>query len=1192
MAYLTLLWVMVFLFVFKKNMPFLALMVCFFSVFIVPLSYGNVVPNIVSPASGEVYFHEGNYYIVHIDARAEIIGLNGRVVRQIKLPYTGIKSIIKSNDGVVLIRTSDLVILDKSLNELRRVDIKLAGAVNSAMSQNGVFIALIKGSRAEVINTVAGMTKTILLDKLSTTFIKGSIADGHLYILGTDVASLNVNTNMASNLVLRVYDIKNGRQVALFDVSRCGPDITNNGAGKAIMICGDEFGNIKDILVLSQNQAARIELKGSVLKLPRQNVNAKKKVFLSSAVGNSDFYGNRIVLANGEHIFMLGNEARGSHFIKSDKENLIWFEEGRGASVYSNEQGINIIRAFNSNSALLLEEDGQVNYMDTNNVVLTLRGGGEINLLTLGFDLDCSPVMEALSGKWCWDERLGPLQSIEMKKPSDLLGLMPTMVSAVAGWTSGYYPKLLNGFNVRQRSLANQFTWIANAVDGDVTQIPLRVIVSNKISGRRIEIQDMPARLFKSIFENEALLAPDLVGNSTEDYFTGVMATYYICGGKECSHVMKEKYQSLVRIGSTIYGINRDGIDRLDAGKAYRVVALSKNNAKRIHAKQTSGRMLVFIDGEVFEFNGSKLVSLNIKADDAVLYGNSIYYLFAGHLVSSSRKDRISVPNAESLSVSDSTLYVKYKSGDIEAFDSDLKKLGTLLVIGNEVMSYTDDGYFMLSGNVHSNDESLFSYVMTDVAANGTTRNNISPGAFRSVDATFLYDVFYRPDIVQARFRGEDVSHLIGDVSINKALASPPPRVSIEKMPETISTSKMTVPYKIQPLSGGIAEVRVFHNGKLISSDGAYKDAPTMAYTPIAGKSDVATRYLSAKRDVGKVVLMSGATSPRNEVIVRGAPEKKCDPCYGEVEIDVIPGEENTVSVVAFNRDNTIQSAPASVTFKSSLEKQPPSLWILSVGIDNFKHVPPLRNARKDAQDFVCSYAGKDAIVKPGLACKKSGKANGLFKPGYVHVIDALMDERATKGNVLNSLELIAKKAKPQDTFVWFVASHGMMDANSLFGIVAYDTQCLNIECTDIRGHITSNEILEASKKIKAMKQLMVMDTCHSGGLDSKLSGLYDARVSILARNMGLHLYASAQSTEQAQDGQPGTNGTFTAQLLAGIEGAAPDSDKDRVISVIELGAFARQKTMEATRTEDGQSSQNPLIKHFGKDAALVKVME
>ena len=458
-----------------------------------------------------------------------------------------------------------------------------------------------------------------------------------------------------------------------------------------------------------------------------------------------------------------------------------------------------------------------------------------------------------------------------------------------------------------------------------------------------------------------------------------------------------------------------------------------------------------------------------------------------------------------------------------------------------------------------------------------------------------FWDVFYRPDIVKAKLAGEDISILVGNLSIEKALQSPPPSVFISQMQRESTDLRIKVPYEIHAQGGGIAEVRVFHNGKLTLSDGVYKDAPGKAYTPVARKDDEAVRYAIAKRDAGAARLKEpGSSSQRTDLIVRGAPEKKCDPCRGEAEIEVIPGEENTVTVTAFNRDNTIQSAPATVRFKSMLPKQEPAVWILPVGIDRFNGVTRLKNARKDAQDFACSYAGKDAVTKLGLRCGKPGQANGLFKPDHVHVIDALFDERATKANILNALEEIAQQARPQDTFVWFVASHGMMDANSLFGIVAHDTQCLNSNCTDIQGHITSNEILEASKKIKAMKQLMVLDTCHSGGLDAKLSGLYDARISVLARNMGLHLYASAQSTEQALDGQPGTNGAFTAQLLAGIESAAPDKNNDGHISIVELGDFARERTIVVSRPKEGAKGgkglQNPVIQHFGKDAALVRL--
>ena len=493
-----------------------------------------------------------------------------------------------------------------------------------------------------------------------------------------------------------------------------------------------------------------------------------------------------------------------------------------------------------------------------------------------------------------------------------------------------------------------------------------------------------------------------------------------------------------------------------------------------------------------------------------------------------------------------------------------------------------------------------------------------APAASAVVNLHSLFDIFHRPDIVQAKLRGEDISKLIGDLTIEKALQNPPPSVTLSQPPAQTAAKRIKVAYTLTPDKGGVAEKRIFHNGKLIESDGTYKDAPGKAYAPVGSNSADAARYAQAnitKRQTSASESAGpGANQPgslRSQLVVRGAPEKRCtpgqpkDPCQGEIEVEVIPGEENTISVVAFNRDNTIQSQAASVSFQSTLPKDAPHLWLLSVGIDQFTGITPLKNARKDAQDFACTYAGKDAVAKLGLPCTEAGQAQSLFKPENIHVVDALFDSKATKGSIQAALAQIAQQAKPSDTFVWFVASHGMMDANSLFGIIAHDTRCTQKDaknnCTDLEGHLTSNDILEASKKIKAMKQLMVLDTCHSGGLDSKMSGLYDARMSLLAKNMGLHMYASAQATETAQDGIPGTNGTFTAQLLAGIKGAAPKNSEGQ-ISVMTLGQYAKQKTIEATQPKigakdaNGQSpkdtkpAQTPVIQHFGLDAGLVGV--
>jgi hypothetical protein len=106
--------------------------------------------------------------------------------------------------------------------------------------------------------------------------------------------------------------------------------------------------------------------------------------------------------------------------------------------------------------------------------------------------------------------------------------------------------------------------------------------------------------------------------------------------------------------------------------------------------------------------------------------------------------------------------------------------------------------------------------------------------------------------------------------------------------------------------------------------------------------------------------------------------------------------------------------------------------------------------------------------------------------------------------------------------------------------------------------------------------------------VDNIISGLYDARMSVLAKKMGLHIYASAGSVETALDGYQG-NGLFTHALLEGLKnGAAVDKDKSGTVTVKNLGIYSREMTREIS-TKLGHP-QTPLIINFGKDSKLFDV--
>jgi hypothetical protein len=102
------------------------------------------------------------------------------------------------------------------------------------------------------------------------------------------------------------------------------------------------------------------------------------------------------------------------------------------------------------------------------------------------------------------------------------------------------------------------------------------------------------------------------------------------------------------------------------------------------------------------------------------------------------------------------------------------------------------------------------------------------------------------------------------------------------------------------------------------------------------------------------------------------------------------------------------------------------------------------------------------------------------------------------------------------------------------------------------------------------------------------VAGLYDARVSVLARKMGLHVFASASSTEEALDGFEG-NGLFTHTLLNGLNNnKQADRNTDEQISLTELGSFSKAQTRDIAVAM--KHKQDPLIINFGQDTPVYKL--
>jgi uncharacterized caspase-like protein len=305
----------------------------------------------------------------------------------------------------------------------------------------------------------------------------------------------------------------------------------------------------------------------------------------------------------------------------------------------------------------------------------------------------------------------------------------------------------------------------------------------------------------------------------------------------------------------------------------------------------------------------------------------------------------------------------------------------------------------------------------------------------------------------------------------------------------------------------------------------------------------------------GKAYSLSTVIKPKGD---------KCEDCR---DIDPVAGE-NEVSVVAFNGNNTVQSGMKTIHFNSRVKSGNPHLYLLSIGINQYRDGSiNLKYAAKDAKD---------------LEEKIKAQSATLYEPENIHYA-RLTDTEATKANIIGKIDEFAQLIKPNDSFILCVAGHGVLLQNQYYML----THDFNGKVHD-SNVIRSNEIVEMSKKIRALSQLFIFDTCHAGGVDTIISGLYDARMSVLAKKMGLHIYASASDKQAAMDGYKG-NGLFTHTLLDGLNNnKEADRNKDGQVSIVGLGEYSKKMTSNISRQIGHE--QTPLIINFGKDNPIYKL--
>jgi hypothetical protein len=408
-----------------------------------------------------------------------------------------------------------------------------------------------------------------------------------------------------------------------------------------------------------------------------------------------------------------------------------------------------------------------------------------------------------------------------------------------------------------------------------------------------------------------------------------------------------------------------------------------------------------------------------------------------------------------------------------------------------------------------------------------------------------FYDKMFRPDLI--KFSVNDKEQFWKFLNANKEenffyeslVLNPPPVVEILSplKDQRINGKDMIVKIKIKDMGGGIGDVRLYHNGKLVSSRGVFRTSKNEAENNKSSRLD-------------KKRLISG----QEFYLEKGDKEKT-------VTVQLVPGKNN-ISCAAMNYRNTVMSAMIFCDVFSSMPEQKPRLFGLVIGTNNFQN--PRINL---------SFTHFDAL---GVAEMLRKNSNHYFS---AVIVKTMLDPKKEK--LQTALTELQAQMEPIDTFIFYASTHGSLDDDK-FCLVTAD--CDGSELNETNS-ISGEELMEYTIKMPALQQVIILDTCFAGSSSWTFNDLYETRMQTFSLGAGLHILSACSSYEFSAEGY-NQHGVFSYYLIKALDGDADYfGNKDGQVSVLEVSQYIREQIK--TSPIEFQS-QSPMSSEFGKDVILV----
>jgi hypothetical protein len=220
--------------------------------------------------------------------------------------------------------------------------------------------------------------------------------------------------------------------------------------------------------------------------------------------------------------------------------------------------------------------------------------------------------------------------------------------------------------------------------------------------------------------------------------------------------------------------------------------------------------------------------------------------------------------------------------------------------------------------------------------------------------------------------------------------------------------------------------------------------------------------------------------------------------------------------------------------------------WALVIGINAYQNVEPL------------NYAVNDAVAVKDMLVEKYG-----FKETNIRLI---LDEEATKDNIIKGFSDILTQAKEKDRVVVFYAGHGetykLPSGGDMGYLIPVDGNLDNLYLSSI----PMKAVYDIADMSYAKHILYLVDACYGGLTLATTRGLKKDNtpeyIKKMTKERGRQVITAGGKGEQVQERPEWGHSAFTRNLLKGLGDGLADENMDGVITGDELGGFIKNRVI------------------------------